>query len=395
MWRGLIEAYRDRLPVTAPRRSITLHEGNTPLLPAPVLSARLGCDVYLKVEGANPTGSFKDRGMTSPSPRRSRPATRRSSAPPPATPAPPPPRTRPAPGSPARCWCRRARSRSASWPRRWCTAPSCSRSAATSTTAWRWPPSSPRTTRWRWSTRSTPTGCTGRRPPPSRSSRRSATPPTSTACRSATPATSPPTGWATREDLRRRQRHPPPEDVRLPGRRRRPDRHRPGGAGAVHHRHRDPDRQPGELDQGARRPGRLRRADRRGHRPGDPVRVPAARPRGRRLRRAGQRGERRRPAPAGRRRPGAGRLHGGLHGHRARPEGPGVGDLHRARRRSPSPTTRWPRRAPSTWPEPAPPGGRRRRVATADGRRADRRGCRASGRGTLSGVPAADVSSQE
>ena len=64
MWRGLIEAYRDRLPVTAATPVVTLHEGNTPLLPAPVLSARLGCDVYLKVEGANPTGSFKDRGMT-------------------------------------------------------------------------------------------------------------------------------------------------------------------------------------------------------------------------------------------------------------------------------------------------------------------------------------------
>jgi threonine synthase len=41
-----------------------LHEGNTPLLPAPELSRRTGCDVWLKVEGANPTGSFKDRGMT-------------------------------------------------------------------------------------------------------------------------------------------------------------------------------------------------------------------------------------------------------------------------------------------------------------------------------------------
>ncbi len=64
MWRGLIEAYRDRLPVTDATPVITLHEGNTPLVPAPVLSARLGADVYLKVEGANPTGSFKDRGMT-------------------------------------------------------------------------------------------------------------------------------------------------------------------------------------------------------------------------------------------------------------------------------------------------------------------------------------------
>ena len=43
---------------------VTLQEGGTPLLPAPVLSARTGCDVYLKVEGLNPTGSFKDRGMT-------------------------------------------------------------------------------------------------------------------------------------------------------------------------------------------------------------------------------------------------------------------------------------------------------------------------------------------
>jgi threonine synthase len=64
MWHGLIEAYRDRLPVTAATPVITLFEGNTPLLPAPALSARTGCDVYLKVEGANPTGSFKDRGMT-------------------------------------------------------------------------------------------------------------------------------------------------------------------------------------------------------------------------------------------------------------------------------------------------------------------------------------------
>ncbi|MDT5044135.1 MAG: threonine synthase [Actinoplanes sp.] len=64
MWRGLIDAYRDRLPVTDATPVVTLHEGNTPLVPAPVLSQRTGADVYLKVEGANPTGSFKDRGMT-------------------------------------------------------------------------------------------------------------------------------------------------------------------------------------------------------------------------------------------------------------------------------------------------------------------------------------------
>jgi threonine synthase len=52
------------LPVTDATPVVTLHEGNTPLVPAPELSQRTGCDVYLKVEGANPTGSFKDRGMT-------------------------------------------------------------------------------------------------------------------------------------------------------------------------------------------------------------------------------------------------------------------------------------------------------------------------------------------
>jgi threonine synthase len=64
MWRGLIEEFRDRLPVGPQTPVVTLYEGNTPLLPAPELSARTGCDVYLKVEGSNPTGSFKDRGMT-------------------------------------------------------------------------------------------------------------------------------------------------------------------------------------------------------------------------------------------------------------------------------------------------------------------------------------------
>ncbi|MDX6351480.1 MAG: threonine synthase [Streptomyces sp.] len=63
-WRGIIEEYRDRLPVTAETPVVTLLEGGTPLVPAQLLSERTGCDVFLKVEGANPTGSFKDRGMT-------------------------------------------------------------------------------------------------------------------------------------------------------------------------------------------------------------------------------------------------------------------------------------------------------------------------------------------
>ena len=63
-WRGVIDAYRERLPVSAETEAVTLYEGNTPLVPATALSARTGCEVFLKVEGSNPTGSFKDRGMT-------------------------------------------------------------------------------------------------------------------------------------------------------------------------------------------------------------------------------------------------------------------------------------------------------------------------------------------
>ncbi|RKN40932.1 threonine synthase [Streptomyces hoynatensis] len=63
-WRGVIEEYRDRLPVAEGTPVVTLREGGTPLVPAQVVSERTGCEVYLKVEGANPTGSFKDRGMT-------------------------------------------------------------------------------------------------------------------------------------------------------------------------------------------------------------------------------------------------------------------------------------------------------------------------------------------
>ncbi len=60
----LIERYRDRLPFAEGDPLITLQEGSTPLLRAPVLSELVGAEVRLKLEGANPTGSFKDRGMT-------------------------------------------------------------------------------------------------------------------------------------------------------------------------------------------------------------------------------------------------------------------------------------------------------------------------------------------
>ncbi len=65
-WQGLIQRYREFLPVTDSTPVVTLLEGNTPLIRADRLRKHLGvaCDVYLKYEGLNPTGSFKDRGMT-------------------------------------------------------------------------------------------------------------------------------------------------------------------------------------------------------------------------------------------------------------------------------------------------------------------------------------------
>lgn len=63
-WRGIIEEYRPRLPVTEATPVITLLEGATPLVRSPRLSEETACEVWLKFEGANPTASFKDRGMT-------------------------------------------------------------------------------------------------------------------------------------------------------------------------------------------------------------------------------------------------------------------------------------------------------------------------------------------
>ena len=63
-WRGVLHEYRDRLDVSAATPIITLGEGGTPLIPADALSRRTGATVWVKFEGMNPTGSFKDRGMT-------------------------------------------------------------------------------------------------------------------------------------------------------------------------------------------------------------------------------------------------------------------------------------------------------------------------------------------
>lgn len=63
MWKGLLDAYKELLPVTEHTPALTLHEGNTPLILLENLSEKWGVTIYGKIEGANPTGSFKDRGM--------------------------------------------------------------------------------------------------------------------------------------------------------------------------------------------------------------------------------------------------------------------------------------------------------------------------------------------
>ena len=65
-WPGLIEAYRTWLPVSNSTPVVTLREGATPLIPVPAIAERIGkgVKVYVKYDGLNPTGSFKDRGMT-------------------------------------------------------------------------------------------------------------------------------------------------------------------------------------------------------------------------------------------------------------------------------------------------------------------------------------------
>src|SRR5690625_879146 len=62
-WKGLLDAYKDFLPVTEKTPMLTLHEGNTPLIPLEHISKEWGVDIHVKYEGLNPTGSFKDRGM--------------------------------------------------------------------------------------------------------------------------------------------------------------------------------------------------------------------------------------------------------------------------------------------------------------------------------------------
>ncbi|WP_018921846.1 threonine synthase [Salsuginibacillus kocurii] len=62
-WNGLLHHYKEQLPITEKTPFLSLREGNTPLIPLERLSEKWGVEAYVKVEGANPTGSFKDRGM--------------------------------------------------------------------------------------------------------------------------------------------------------------------------------------------------------------------------------------------------------------------------------------------------------------------------------------------
>ena len=63
-YQGVIHRYRHLLDLPASIKNVTLLEGDTPLIPMPRLGRELGCDLWVKFEGMNPTGSFKDRGMT-------------------------------------------------------------------------------------------------------------------------------------------------------------------------------------------------------------------------------------------------------------------------------------------------------------------------------------------
>ena len=119
-WKGIIEHYRSFLPVTDRTPVVTLGEGNTPLVRAERLPAVLGieAEIYLKYEGLNPTGSFKDRGMTLAITKAVEEGARAVICASPVTPRPPPQRTQHGRGCEPMCLSRRERSRWVSWRRR-------------------------------------------------------------------------------------------------------------------------------------------------------------------------------------------------------------------------------------------------------------------------------------
>ena len=186
----LIERYRDRLPVGDATPVVSLGEGSTPLLRAPRLSERLGVELWLKWEASNPTGSYKDRGMTVAVSKAVEEGARRSSAPRPGTRPPRPPPTRPARASRRSSSSRAAPSPAASSRRhargaRVLEVRGSFDEALARRASW------PRAARTRSSTRSTRTGSRARRRRSSRSSRSSAARPTRSSCPTAAAATRP------------------------------------------------------------------------------------------------------------------------------------------------------------------------------------------------------------
>ena len=333
-WRGVIEEYRDRLPVgRRDARSSRCARAAPRCVPAPALSERTGCEVYLKVEGANPTGSFKDRGMTMAISKAVEEgakavicaSTGNTSASAAAYAARagltcavlvPHGQDRARQAGPGA----RARRAAAAGRRQLRRLPA--RSPASSPTDY-------------------PVALVNSVNPFRIEGQKTAAFEIVDALGDAPDIHCLPVGNAGnitaywkgyREYAARRRRHAHPADVGLPGRRRGADRARRAGRATRDDRHRDPDRQPGLLDGGARRPRRVRRPHRRGHRPrrsSRAYRLLAAQ-RGR-LRRAGV-GRRRWPGccrspRAGRARPRAARR---LHGHRQRAQGPRVGHRRRA-----------------------------------------------------------------
>jgi len=374
-WPGLIAAYRDRLPVEDDWTPITLLEGGTPLVQAPRLSEYTGCTVHLKVEGLNPTGSFKDRGMTmavTEAVARGQQAvlcasTGNTSA--------------SAAAYAARAWDhlrgadpagqdRDGQARTGRHARR----EDHPDRLGTSTTAWSWPASSPPTSRpSRWSTRSTRIASKGRRPRRSRSWTRSAPRPTCTPCRSATRGTSPPIGRATRSTTR---------DGLCDGLPRMLGTQAAGAAPLVLGEPvSEPETiatairigSPASVDLGSRGPAAVERPFPGRHRRGDPRGVsPRGADRGR-VRRARVGGQHRRPAEVDRGRLGGEGLDGGLHGDRQRAQG----SRHpRSRECPPSLRCRlilWPWSRSWGWFSPAHVRSRRVRVTQTSAGRADGR----------------------
>ena len=202
----LIERYRNFLPLTDRTPIVSLLEGFTPLIRVDRLASRISDKItmYVKYEGMNPTGSFKDRGMTMAVARPSRKAARRRSAPPPATPRLRPRLTAARAGWCARCFCRRGALRSAKSRRRCATARKSSRWTEISTrrcascAKWRALPHHPRQLHQPVPHRGPEDRRVRDRGRPRACARLSLPSP------SATPATSPPTGRDTRNTTPRR-----------------------------------------------------------------------------------------------------------------------------------------------------------------------------------------------